>query len=315
MLTRLVRPEPRHATAAGNTPETTAKTPRNRCHIGDRMRVTSASRALAAARRLRTTLLTTPRRSGERSDCVRHHQRRVRRGLLRPVRGLHARVRPDPRARRAGRGRRDAAASRRARPTRRWRRDAPCSRPPAPTTGPRWCSRSALVIFLFFALVFPGEAVDARVPSGSSSSRWRRCSSSARRSPAPTWRRCTRTAGRPGDRVFGPIERLIYRVCGIDPEGEQRWKTYAISLLSFNAVAVLAVYFVQRIQAHLPFNPTHVTAVPPFMALNTSVSFVTNTDWQSYVPEVDGLAPHADGGARRARTSSRPRSASRSRSR
>ncbi len=89
----------------------------------------------------------------------------------------------------------------------------------------------------------------------------------------------------PGDRVFGPIERLIYRVCGIDGRGEQRWKTYAISLLSFNAVAVLAVYTFQRIQAHLPLNPTHVAAVPPFMALNTSVSFVTNTDWQSYVPE------------------------------
>ncbi len=90
----------------------------------------------------------------------------------------------------------------------------------------------------------------------------------------------------PGDRVFGPIERLIYRVCGIDGKGEQRWKTYTISLLSFNAVAILAVYFVQRIQDYLPINPTHVTAVPPFMALNTSVSFVTNTDWQSYVPEV-----------------------------
>ena len=90
----------------------------------------------------------------------------------------------------------------------------------------------------------------------------------------------------PGDRVFGPIERLIYRVCRIDGHGEQRWKTYTISLLSFNAVAVLAVYFFQRIQDYLPLNPTHVTAVPPFMALNTSVSFVTNTDWQSYVPEV-----------------------------
>ena len=94
------------------------------------------------------------------------------------------------------------------------------------------------------------------------------------------------TNGRaPGDRVFGPIERLIYRVCGIDAEGEQRWKSYAISLLSFNAVAVLAVYLVQRVQAHLPVNPTHVGAVPAFMSLNNAVSFVTNTDWQSYIPE------------------------------
>ena len=89
----------------------------------------------------------------------------------------------------------------------------------------------------------------------------------------------------PGDRVFGPIERLIYRVCGIDAEGEQRWKSYAISLLSFNAVAVLAVYLVQRVQSHLPINPTHVGAVQPFMSLNNAVSFVTNTDWQSYIPE------------------------------
>ena len=89
----------------------------------------------------------------------------------------------------------------------------------------------------------------------------------------------------PGDRVFGPIERLIYRICGIDPNGEQHWKSYTISLLSFNAVAVLAVYAVQRVQSHLPVNPTHVGSVQPFMALNTSVSFVTNTDWQSYIPE------------------------------
>ena len=89
----------------------------------------------------------------------------------------------------------------------------------------------------------------------------------------------------PGDRVFGPVERLIYRTCGIDPQGEQRWKAYTISLLSFNAVAVLGVYFVQRVQSHLPVNPTGVGAVQPFMALNNSVSFVTNTDWQSYIPE------------------------------
>jgi len=89
----------------------------------------------------------------------------------------------------------------------------------------------------------------------------------------------------PGDRVFGPIERLIYRLCRIDPEGEQRWKSYTFSLLSFNAVAVLGVYFVQRVQSHLPVNPTGVGAVQPFMALNNAVSFVTNTDWQSYIPE------------------------------
>jgi K+-transporting ATPase ATPase A chain len=89
----------------------------------------------------------------------------------------------------------------------------------------------------------------------------------------------------PGDRFFGPIERGIYRVSGIDPEGEQRWTTYAISLLAFSAVSVLAVYAIQRLQDHLPLNPTHVARVPAFMSLNTAVSFVTNTDWQSYSPE------------------------------
>ena len=86
----------------------------------------------------------------------------------------------------------------------------------------------------------------------------------------------------PGDRVFGPIERGIYRVCGIDPESEQRWTTYTFSLLAFSAVSVLFVYGFQRLQSHLPFNPDHMTAVHPDLAWNTAVSFVTNTNWQSY---------------------------------
>ena len=116
-----------------------------------------------------------------------------------------------------------------------------------------------LVIFLFFALVFPGEAVMR-------ASEWIQFLALAAllivSTPiAGTYMAKVYSNGKaPGDRVFGPIERLIYRVCGIDADGEQRWKTYAISLLSFNAVAVLAVYFFQRIQSHLPLNPTHVAA-------------------------------------------------------
>ena len=60
----------------------------------------------------------------------------------------------------------------------------------------------------------------------------------------------------PGDRVFAPVERLIYRVCGVDPEREQRWNVYAFSLLAFSLVSVLVLYVLQRLQGCLPFNPT-----------------------------------------------------------
>jgi K+-transporting ATPase ATPase A chain len=86
----------------------------------------------------------------------------------------------------------------------------------------------------------------------------------------------------PGDRVFGPVERLTYRACGIDPESEQRWTTYTFSLLAFSAVALLFVYGFQRLQSHLPFNPDHLAAVHPDLAWNTAASFITNTNWQSY---------------------------------
>src|SRR5262245_36819551 len=80
----------------------------------------------------------------------------------------------------------------------------------------------------------------------------------------------------PGDRVFLPVERAIYRVCGIDPDREQRWSVYAVSLLAFSLVSVLAVYFAQRLQGALPLNPTDAGAVPGPLAFNTAVSFTTN---------------------------------------
>jgi K+-transporting ATPase ATPase A chain len=95
------------------------------------------------------------------------------------------------------------------------------------------------------------------------------------------------SAGRaPGDRVFGPIERLIYRAVGVDPKREQRWNVYAISVLAFSVVGVLLLYLLQRIQGGLPFNATNVDGVQPALAWNTAVSFVTNTNWQNYAPEV-----------------------------
>ncbi len=84
------------------------------------------------------------------------------------------------------------------------------------------------------------------------------------------------------DRVLGPIERLIYRLCGIEPDQEMNWKTYAAAMLIFSAVGVLSLYLLQRIQASLPLNPQGLTAVSPDLAFNTAVSFTTNTNWQNY---------------------------------
>jgi K+-transporting ATPase ATPase A chain len=93
------------------------------------------------------------------------------------------------------------------------------------------------------------------------------------------------TNSAPGDRVFLPIERRIYRICGIDPLGEQRWTGYALSLLTFSLVACLFSYAVLRLQGHLPFNPDHMKGVSPGLSFNTAVSFLTGTNWQSYAGE------------------------------
>jgi K+-transporting ATPase ATPase A chain len=87
------------------------------------------------------------------------------------------------------------------------------------------------------------------------------------------------------DRVFDPVERLIYRACRIDPEREQRWNVYALSLLAFSIVGFFLLYVIQRIQSGLVFNPTDMLNVQPALAFNTAVSFVTNTNWQSYAGE------------------------------
>jgi K+-transporting ATPase ATPase A chain len=103
----------------------------------------------------------------------------------------------------------------------------------------------------------------------------------------------------PGDRVFGWIERPIYRLCGIDPKGEQRWTTYAYSLLAFSLVSVLILYAQLRLQGHLPLNPDHYGGVKPALSFNTSISFLTNTNWQNYgdgtmsqLTQMSGLALH-----------------------
>jgi K+-transporting ATPase ATPase A chain len=83
-------------------------------------------------------------------------------------------------------------------------------------------------------------------------------------------------------RMFAPLERLIYRSCGVDAAREMRWTEYALAALWVTLVGLLAVYGLQRLQALLPFNPAGMSAVSPDSSFNTAVSFVTNTNWQGY---------------------------------
>jgi len=87
------------------------------------------------------------------------------------------------------------------------------------------------------------------------------------------------------DPVLAPCERLLYRMTGIKPEEEMRWTEYAIAMLIFSAVTLLLTYIVERVQHLLPLNPQHLPAVESALALNTAISFTTNTNWQAYTPE------------------------------
>jgi potassium-transporting ATPase potassium-binding subunit len=84
------------------------------------------------------------------------------------------------------------------------------------------------------------------------------------------------------DRVLGPAERLFYRMCGIEPDEEMDWKKYAGAVLMFSAAGFFFLYALQRLQDLLPLNPQKLPAVPADLAFNTAVSFMTNTNWQSY---------------------------------
>jgi potassium-transporting ATPase potassium-binding subunit len=86
-------------------------------------------------------------------------------------------------------------------------------------------------------------------------------------------------------RLGSPLERGIYRACGVDPHNETSWRTYAAGLVLFNLLGALVVYLLQRAQAWLPLNPQKFPALSPDSAFNTAVSFVTNTNWQGYAGE------------------------------
>lgn len=90
----------------------------------------------------------------------------------------------------------------------------------------------------------------------------------------------------PLGRIFGPVERVIYRVIGTDPAQEMKWTTYAVALLLFNGLGVLLLFLIMRVQAALPLNPQDLANVEPELSFNTSASFVANTNWQSYAGEV-----------------------------
>ena len=104
----------------------------------------------------------------------------------------------------------------------------------------------------------------------------------------------------PGDRIFLPVERAVYRICRVDPDREQRWTVYAYSMLAFSFVSGVVLYAQLRLQGHLPLNPDHMKAVPAGLSFNTATSFLTNTNWQNYsgestmshLTQMAGLAMH-----------------------
>jgi K+-transporting ATPase ATPase A chain len=89
----------------------------------------------------------------------------------------------------------------------------------------------------------------------------------------------------PLDPLLKPVERAIYRLCGVHPEVEMTWPEYAFAMLLFSLVGMLVLYGFERLQQVLPLNPQHLGAVAPDLAFNTAASFTTNTNWQAYAGE------------------------------
>jgi potassium-transporting ATPase potassium-binding subunit len=88
------------------------------------------------------------------------------------------------------------------------------------------------------------------------------------------------------DPLLRPLERLLYKLTGVDEKREMRWTEYAIAMLLFSGVSMTLLYVIERVQQWLPWNPQKLAAVPTDLAFNTAASFTTNTNWQAYVPEV-----------------------------
>jgi K+-transporting ATPase ATPase A chain len=102
------------------------------------------------------------------------------------------------------------------------------------------------------------------------------------------------------DPILRPVERLIYKLCGVQADHEMNWRQYAFAMLGFSAVTMVLTYIIERAQAVLPLNPQHLAGVATDLAFNTAASFTTNTNWQFYTPEATmsyltemaGLATH-----------------------
>jgi K+-transporting ATPase ATPase A chain len=100
----------------------------------------------------------------------------------------------------------------------------------------------------------------------------------------------------PLDRLLRPVERAIYRICGVSPDDEMGWRTYTLAMLLFKLASVLFLYALLRIGGLLPLNPESFAGMSPDLALNTAVSFVTNTNWQNYGGEATlGYLPQMAG--------------------
>jgi potassium-transporting ATPase potassium-binding subunit len=102
------------------------------------------------------------------------------------------------------------------------------------------------------------------------------------------------------DPILRPVEKLVYRLCGVDDRHEMRWTEYAVAMLLFSGVSMVLLYLIQRVQLWLPLNPQKLVNVPQALAFNTAASFTTNTNWQnysgestmSYLTQMAGLAYH-----------------------
>ena len=111
---------------------------------------------------------------------------------------------------------------------------------------------------------------------------------------------CSRATGSRCRACSAPIERLLYKLCGVDPRQQQDWKQYTVAMLVFSAITLLVTYAIERLQHVLPLNPQNFGPVPADLAFNTAASFTTNTNWQaytgestmSYLTQMAGLAWH-----------------------
>ena len=94
------------------------------------------------------------------------------------------------------------------------------------------------------------------------------------------------------DPVLRPVERAIYRVCGVHPSTEQTWVEYTVAMLLFSFVGMLVLYGMERLQYFLPLNPQKLGGVASDLAFNTAASFTTNTNWQAYSGSLQLRRPH-----------------------